>query len=106
MKERRKYERFPLTLPARMEMMTSGRKQIYEFQTRDISAGGAFINTKEQFSENTKFELNLTAQSDTIKKLTGTQSLIEVEGSIIRSTPLGVAIRFDGKCRILGLRGV
>ena len=79
---------------------------MFEYQTKDISAGGVFINTTEQFSENTKFKLNLTAPSDTIKKLTGAQSLIEVEGSIMRSTPLGVAIRFYEKCRIFGLRGV
>ena len=106
MEERRQYERFPLTIPARMEMMSSGRKKIFDFETRDISAGGAFINTTEQFPEGTRFKLELTVASKKIKELTGAKSLIESEGNVVRSTPKGVAIQFDRDCQIVSLRGL
>ena len=107
MKERRQYERFRLTIPARMEMVTSHRNQIFDFETRDISAGGAFIiNAMEQFTEGTRFKINLTVTSKKIKELTGAKSLIESEGNVVRSTPKGVAVHFDRECQILSLRGL
>lgn len=105
MKERRHFERFPLTLPARMKMITSNDNQVFEFETCDISAAGTFVLTEEKFSEGTRFKLDLTVPSSRIKRLTGLQSLIESEGKVIRSSPIGVAIQFDRKCQILTLKG-
>ena len=106
MKKRRKYERFPLTLPARMETIMSGKKQVFELKTRDISASGIFINTTEPFSEGTRFKIDLTVPNDRIKELTGFQSLIECEGCVVRYTPTGMAIRCDKDCQILSLKGL
>ena len=105
MKERRQFERFPLTLPTRMKMITSNDNQVFELETWDISAAGAFVITNEKFSKGTRFKLDLTVPSNRIKELTGLQSLIESEGSVIRSSPIGVAIKFDKKCQILTLKG-
>jgi hypothetical protein len=102
--ERRRLERFQLTLPARMETITSQKKQVFEFETRDISAAGAFVYTSEPFSLDTRFGIKLTTNSNRIKELTDAQSLIECEGSIVRSTEKGVAIRFDRECQILSLK--
>ena len=105
MKERRIYERFQLSLPARLEMNSTGKKEIFELQTRDISAAGAFLNTKERFALGERCQLELTVTSEKIRELTGAQSLIKLAGTVIRSTPEGVAICFDGECEILGLKG-
>ena len=77
----------------------------FELETWDISAAGAFVITNEKFSKGTRFKLDLTVPSNRIKELTGLQSLIESEGSVIRSSPIGVAIKFDKKCQILTLKG-
>ena len=106
MNERRQYERFPLTLPVRMETIISDKKQVFDLETRDISASGAFIYTKESSSEDIRFKIDLTVPSERIKELTGAQSLIECEGNVARSTPTGVAIYFDRECRILSLKGL
>ncbi len=103
MKERRKYERFQLILPARMHLIALEKKQIFDLHTKDISAAGVFLHTAEQFSEGTRFHLEMTVPSERIKELTGAQSLINVEGTVVRSTPTGVAICFDGECQILTL---
>ena len=105
MNERRAYERFQLTIPARLEMVSSARKEVFDSQTRDISAVGAFLLTKEMLSEGTRCRLELTIPSNRIKELTGAQSLIKVEGTVVRSTPAGVAICFNGDCQILSLKG-
>ena len=105
MKERREYERFQLALPARLEIATSVKKEIFDSQTRDISAAGAFLFTTERLSEGTRCRLELTVPSNRIKELTGAQSLIKVEGTVVRSTPDGVAICFDGECQLLSLKG-
>jgi hypothetical protein len=107
MKERRRFERFPLSLPARMVTVSSGPKKVFEFKTRDISACGVFIeNTLDSFIEGMRIKLNLIARSERIKELTGSHSLIEAEGNVVRSTPLGVAIRFDKECQILSLKSL
>lgn len=106
MKEQRQFERFLLSLPARLETISSNKKQIFKLKTRDISSAGAFIDTTEKFSEGTRFKVNLTVPSKKVKELTGAQGLIESEGSVVRCTDDGMAVRFDGKCHIFGLKGV
>jgi hypothetical protein len=106
MKEQRKYQRFPLKLPVRMEMITPDRKQVFEFQTKNLSASGAFIDTTTPFSLGSRVKMDLTAKSKRIKDLTGAHSLIKCEGVIVRSTPVGVAICFDTDCQILSLTGL
>jgi len=104
MKDRRQFERFLLILHARIETVVSNRKQIFKLKTRDISAAGAFLNTTEIFSDGTQFKMDITIPNNKIKELTGALSLIECEGSIVRSTPTGMAICFNQECQILTLK--
>jgi hypothetical protein len=106
MKEQRQVERFPLSLPARIETIAPDKKQIFKFKTRDISSAGAFIDTPEKFFEGTQFKINLTVPSEKIKELTGALGLIECEGIVIRSTDDGMAVCFNGNCQILRLKGL
>jgi hypothetical protein len=101
--ERRAYERFQLALPTRVELILSGGGQVFEAQTRDISAKGAFLNTREALPEGTGVWLELTIENERIRELTGTQGVIRVEGTVVRSTPEGIAVHFDGETYILNL---
>ena len=103
MEERRRFERFQLRLPVRMEVTISGKRKIFDFKTKDVSAAGVFIETSERFSEGTPVQLNMTLSSNRIQELAGSQSLIKVKGIVVRSTPTGVAVCFDGGCQILSL---
>jgi hypothetical protein len=106
MKERRKYGRFQLELPARLELNSSERPEIFELQTRDISAAGALlVGTTGQFPAGTRCRLELIVTRERSKGLTGVHGVIKLEGTIVRSTTEGVAICFDGDCQILGLKG-
>ena len=105
MRERRKYERFELVLPAKMEKFTTGKRKIFNLRTKNISAAGTFLSTTEQFPEGTRCHLELSIPSKRIKELTGSQSYIKVEGVVVRSTLDGVGVCFDGECQILSLKG-
>ena len=104
MKERRSYNRLTVRLPSRLEaIIPSGKKKIYDLETKDISIGGAFIYTKESssFPEGTRFIIDLTIPSDSNKELTIVKSLMECTGSMVRSTSEGIAIQFDKECEII-----
>ena len=92
MKERRQYERFTIPLPVRLKAMTTGRKKVLDLVTRDISASGTFITTLASFPEETRFILDFTIPSNKVKELKGEKSLKGCTGSLVRSTPHGMAI--------------
>jgi len=106
MKERRQYERFNIPLPVRLEPITTGRKRVLDLETRDISASGIFINTLTSFQEGTRFILDFTIPSDSIKEFKDIESLKGCTGSIARSTPHGMAIQFDRECQIESLKAL
>jgi len=103
MEERRRFERFQLRLPVRMEVIISGKRQVFDLETKDVSAAGVFIETSERFSEGTPVQLSMTLSSDKIRELTGSQSLIKVKGIVVRSAPTGLAVGFAGRREILSL---
>jgi hypothetical protein len=106
MKERRQYERFPFPLPVRIEAIKSVRKQVVDLETRDISASGIFITTLTSFPEETRFILDFTIPSDSIKGLKGVKSLRGCTGRMVRSSPHGMAIQFDRECQIESLKAL
>jgi hypothetical protein len=108
MKERRLYKRHAVRLPSRIEaIIPSGKKKIYDLETKDISIGGAFIYTQESssFPEGTRFIIDLTIPSGSIKELTVVKGLMECTGTMVRSTSEGVAIQCDKECDIMSIRG-
>ena len=45
MQERRRYERFGLKLPCRIEVINpKGKEHLYDIVTTDVSAGGVFFH--------------------------------------------------------------
>ena len=106
MKKRRQYERFTIPLPVRLETIELGRKKVLDLETRDISASGTFITTLTSFPEGTRFILDFTIPSNKIKKLKEVKSLRGYKGSIVRSTPHGMAIHFDRECQIESLKAL
>jgi len=106
MKERRQHERFPIPLPVRLESITLGRKEVLDLETRDISASGIFIATLMSFPEGTRFILDFTIPSDNIKEFKDVKSLKGCNGSMVRSTPHGMAIQFDRECQIESLKAL
>jgi c-di-GMP-binding flagellar brake protein YcgR len=102
--ERRGYERFRLALPARLEVVSSGKEEVLEARSRDISASGAFLFTTAACSVGSKVRLDLVVRSKRIAQLTNAEGHIKIEGTVVRCNREGMAISFDHGVRILGLR--
>ena len=102
MKDRRKYERLSYPFPVRLGTMTSNGKQILDVITRDISAGGTFIPTITSFPASTRFILELTfpRNNQRPKHVKHVKTLNGCKGSLVRSTPHGIAIQFDRECQM------
>jgi len=96
MEERREFERFDLELPGRVEVEATGQKdEPSSLKTSNISAGGAFFHTERPLSEGTRLCLNLILVVEKLKKLTGSQCQIKVNGTVVRFEEKGMAIRFQ-----------
>ena len=106
MKEQRQYERFTFPLPVRIEAIMSGRKKVIDLETRNLSASGTFITALTSFTEGTRFILDFTTPSDSIKGIKDVKSLKGCTGSMVRSTPHGMAIHFDRECQIESLKAL
>ena len=102
--DKRKYERFDIELPARVETHSSSRKQVFDLVTNNISASGAFVSTNSPFFSGAQLKMSLTTHNKRLAELTGSQCLIECEGSIVRTTPTGVGICFNKECQIMSLK--
>ncbi len=97
MKEQRLYKRFSTKLPVRLEAITSGRLRVLNVETKDISASGAFIYTKEAsyIPDDTRFILNSSNPDKSIIKQQKLKQLNNCTGTMVRSTSEGIAIRFN-----------
>ena len=104
--DKRQYERFSFPLPVRLKAMTTDRTKVIDLYTRDLSVSGTFITTLMSFPEETRFTLDFTIPTDSIKKLKDVQSLKGYTGSMVRSTPQGIAIHFDRECQIKSLKAL
>ena len=104
MKERRKYERFIIPLPVRVETISSNRKDALDLETRDISASGAFIKTLRAFSKGERFIFDFTIPSDDISEFKYVKSLKGSTGTLVGSGSKGMAVHFDKDCYIITLK--
>ncbi len=99
MKERRIYKRHIAILPSKLEtILPSGEKKVFDVETRNISIGGAFIYSKDFsfFQEGRRVIIDFTIPSGSFfKYLADVKSLIDGEGSMVRSSSEGIAIHFD-----------
>ncbi len=103
MSERRKHERYTIALPARVEVVTAGGKQILNLLTKNVCAGGALLDTDRVFPIGSQVRVNIAVRSERLKEMAGAQTLIKVEGRVVRSDQTGTAIRFNKDYKILKL---
>ena len=107
MKEQRLSKRISIRLPLKLDAITSSKTKTFSVTTKDISATGAFINSKEAsyIPDDTGFIINsLYPHKSTcrvkLKKWLPFQQLKQLKplenctGTVVRSTSEGMAIRF------------
>lgn len=81
-------------LPAKIEGL--GRKKWgYNLLTKNISAGGAFLETTNPLPEKSRVGIDFAVP---------TGVLVKVTGVVLRSEPTGIAIRFDNEYQLTPLQ--
>ena len=95
MVERRKLERFDLRLAAKIEGLGLRKGVHNSALTRNISAGGAFLETTKHLPENSRISIDVVMP---------TGVLVKVTGAVLRSEPTGIAIRFDNEYQLKPLQ--
>ena len=98
MKERRKLERFDLRLPAEIEVVSRVpglKKEKLSVQTENVCSGGAFFRTPNPLPEETQVKIDMRLNFQGICNMEKSRPLVKVRGSVLRSTPMGMAIQFD-----------
>ena len=99
-------DRFSLELPAWISAIDqNGKPQTLEVVTRDICAGGAFLQTDQPLSVGMNIEMNLIIPLRNLPKAKNRRSRIDVSGSVIRTESQGVAVCFDKRYQISPVAG-
>jgi len=100
--KKRLFERFDLAMTGVINSGSIDRE--IKAVTRDISAGGAFFKDVSELDEGMKVKIELVIGNETVKKLTGSISRVKLLGKVVRSSPEGAAVKFNGNYEILPLR--
>lgn len=102
--ERRECERFDLRLNSRIEVRgpEKGRHSglILSLLTENVCSGGAFFTTEQVLPKGTEVQVDLILALEALKKSDGDRAHINVNGTVLRSDPAGLAVRFDKGYRI------
>ena len=103
MKERRKYERFDLSLAIEVEVLGSNKQQVLNLLTTDVSAGGAFSDVGEPVLQGAPVKARMIIASQGLKEMTGAQCLVKVAGTVVRCNARGIAVSFAKDYEMLSL---
>jgi hypothetical protein len=96
MNERRKLERYDLSVPAKIEVVGDGQvRQTLNLMTKNICAGGAFFNSTKSLPQNTKVAVELVLDFRGLQNQMSRWTRIKVSGFVLRSEPTGMTISFD-----------
>jgi hypothetical protein len=97
LEEQRLYKRYLAKFPLRLEAISSNRLRILNAETKDISAAGAFIYTKDAsyIPDDTRFILNSINPDYSIIKQEESKLINNCTGTMVRSTSEGIAIQFN-----------
>lgn len=106
MEDKRKYERFDLAVPTKIGVkgIDAGLGEM-DLVTRDICAGGAFLQTKNPLPEGTRVKMNFVLSIEKLKQLLDSECEVQVEGIVVRSEEIGIAVRFDDNYEIVSIKG-
>lgn len=107
MEERREFERFDLKVQAGVMGDPNRRKPGgITFNSRNISAGGAFFLTDKPLPEGKKVQLTLVLGIEKLRKFIDSKCQIKVNGTVVRSENGGMAICFHPNYRIMPTKSI
>jgi hypothetical protein len=103
MKDQRRFERYPIDVPARIELIGSRRKRkVIESHVDDLSAVGGFFPDAKSLpvGQLLKVEISLPFERPNLRPEEYELTIVTVTGHAIRSGPSGTAIAFTEDYRL------
>jgi hypothetical protein len=103
MEERRRLDRFDLALPSTIEILDPKQVVIgtcFDCFTRDVSAGGAYFLTSDPLPTGTYVAVEMALKPES-GRLPSALSQMKARGSVVRTEPAGMAVCFNGRCRLV-----
>jgi hypothetical protein len=97
-KEKRKLQRFSLEIPAKIEVIGTGKqKGTIEVLTSDICAGGAYFQTPDPLPQGTQVKIDMILPLEHLRKVSEeySRAYIKVSGTVLRTESSGMAVSFD-----------
>ena len=104
MKERRRFERYSLSLPARLESSDGdGDGSIPAgLTTSNISAGGAYVMTSEPLQQGMEIKMEIILPFNNLKKVrVEKDACVMITGKVVRAEVAGIAVQFNDDCSIM-----
>jgi len=99
-------DRFTLELPAVISITDErGKPRTFNVVSRNICAGGAFLQPDELLSEGTYVKINLILSLNNFRGMEGKGSRINVSGTVVRTESQGMAVCFDNLYQISPIDG-
>lgn len=87
--------RFDLKLPVTVSVADSEVAELLEFETQDISQGGAFLRNGKPLATKTAVDIELVLPLDRLVEIKGNKVKVRLSGVVVRSDAEGIAVRFD-----------
>jgi len=97
MVERRKFDRYDLAVPVKIETLArTAKKRKISLKTANVCAGGAYFRTDCALTEGTKVRLDLLLSYESLKTFRSPgNTRIRILGTVTRTQQDGMAIRFS-----------
>jgi hypothetical protein len=98
MDEKRKFERFNINVPARVEIIIRGEvREKYDLETIDLSAEGTYLKSGRPLQEGSQVGIEIFLDFDELKcpDDPGGSLIITATGRVLRSGYEGMVIHFN-----------
>ncbi|MBI4634321.1 MAG: PilZ domain-containing protein [Deltaproteobacteria bacterium] len=98
MGERRKFERFEVNVPARLEILTQeGQPEVIDLEASSLSAGGTLLISGRPVPAGSPVRIEVALKFEELKTIEDPEGtlVIAATGRVLRSGPEGMAIRFN-----------
>ncbi len=95
--EKRRLPRFDLEIPVAITVMDEkgGVLEVLEYTTRDISAGGTFLQNRKEMAKGTPIEVSFFLPVKIQEKMISGKKNVRVSGLVVRVDQGGMGVCFD-----------
>ncbi len=104
MEEKRQFKRFERKVPAKLELLGQAAEadhKAHYLMTKDICAGGTYLNTNQPLSEGTEVLVEIALpMENSLDFDSDNHCFVKVKGSVLRAETSGMAISFQKNFQI------